>query len=253
MAPIRTLALIGLAVLYATVSAKAETWRISALEWPPYSSPQEKDGGSAVSALRASLAQIGVTLEIDYMSFPRAKALAKSGQYIGYFPAWPEEIIEGFKGSRPVMMSQVGVFHRENTIVTWHNTHDLFENYKVGYVTSFGYPTPVEDEIQHHATTATGVDTERDLVRMLAADRIDVALTDPAVMLHVSEKMDVTGLVANKYILFRKPLVVAFSGEWENVSRRARLNAVLPHFSRNQLTCCDYHPPAAQIPSRPPM
>lgn len=129
MALLKAFALFAMATLTAAFSAHAETWRISALDWPPYSSPQEKGGGSAVAVLRASLAEIGVTLEIDYMSFPRAKALAKSGQYIGYFPAWPEEIIEGFKGSRPIMMSQVGVVHRQDSSVSWRNTHDLFENY----------------------------------------------------------------------------------------------------------------------------
>ncbi|MGV2976006.1 substrate-binding periplasmic protein [Roseibium alexandrii] len=246
MAFIKAFALFAMATLSAAVSAHAETWRISALDWPPYSSPQEKDGGNAVAALRASLAKIGVTLEIDYMSFPRAKALAKSGRYIGYFPAWPEEIIEGFKGSRPIMMSQVGVVHRQDSSVSWRNTHDLFENYPVGYVRSFVYPVEIQEEVEHHATTATGVDTEQDLVRMLAAGRIEVAVTDPSVMLRVSEKMGITGLVANKYILFRKPLVLAFSGERDNVSRRVRLNNVLPQFSRNQLTCCAYHPPAKQ-------
>jgi len=231
-----------LTILLPLGPSSAETWRVSALDWPPYASPRLPEDGLAVTALRKALSKIGVTLEVDYMPFPRAQALARSGLYIGYFPAWPEEVLEGFTGSGPVMMSQVGLVERRGTLLDWHHTHDLFEKYRIGYVRSYGYPAPVQIEIDHHSTKATGVDDEADLVRMLAANRIDAALTDPNVTLHVAGDMKVSGLAASPQVLFRKPLLLAFSAVPENAARRRLLNSVLPIVSQNELVCCAFIP-----------
>lgn len=234
-----------LAVVVFASKVKAETWRLTALHWPPYSSPALKGGGSAIAALRKALDKIGITLKVDYMSFPRAQALAETNDYVGYFPAWPEEIRKGFSGSRPIFMSQIGVVHRAGTPVIWKDAADLFLNHRIGFVRSFVYPDLIQNEINERYTQLAGADNEQDLVRMLAANRIDAAITDPNVMLHVAADLNINGLVAAKRVLFRKPLVVAFSGSNQNDMRKKRLNKALPFFSRNELTCCDYIPAPA--------
>ncbi|WP_420415478.1 substrate-binding periplasmic protein [Roseibium sp.] len=218
-------------------SAGAEVWRIASGSWPPYSSPNIENGGIAVAALRRSLKIIGVQLDIAYMPWPRAKLLAKRPEFDGYFPAWPEEVEEGFAASKPVAMSQIGVIRNQNPL-EWSSASNLFNRYKVGFVRTYDYPLGLQALFEKHQAQADANENERELSRTLAAGRIDAAVTDPNVLLHTARELGLTGLVAEKRILYRKPLVVALTKKDGYKRKLALLNQALPLMTLQQLYCC---------------
>lgn len=200
--------------------AKSEVWRVAALEWPPYASPSLPDGGIAIAALRETLAKADIELKVEYMPWTRAQALARTGAYAGYFPAWPEEVRAGFKGSLPLVMSKVGIVQRKGRPVSWTDVADLFENNHVGYVNSYVYPYNIQHQINQDQSQNPGSDNERDLTRILAAGRVDVAITDPNVMLYFAREIGVDNLEANPKILTEKALVLAFPNQPAFEARR---------------------------------
>ncbi|GAA0781027.1 transporter substrate-binding domain-containing protein [Roseibium denhamense] len=228
-------------------NALSETWRIASLVWPPYAGPMLDEDGIAVAVLRSSLARINVELEIDYMAWPRAKALTAQNDYLAFFPAWPEEILEGYISSKPVEMSQIGVVFTAGQPVRWNSLQEVFDKYTVGFVSNYVYPEALQAEIDQRFAGDAGADTERDLVRMLAAGRVDVAITDPNVMLFLAEEMALGSIRAHSKVLFRKPLLVAFKDTPENRVRRDQLNKVLPTVNLHQLVCCRFVPQSVEM------
>lgn len=208
-------------------AAKADTWRVAALEWPPYASPDLPEGGTAVAALRRILETGGIELQVEYMPWPRAQALARSGSYVGYFPAWPEEVKTGFLGSKPLIQSYVGVVQMKQTPVSWTSLNDLFKKYRVGFVSNYVYPKDIQILIDRNKLFEAGCDNERDLTRKMAAGRLDLAITDPNVMLYFARELGIESLEANPKLITRKPLVLALPNQPASKARHQLLNELI--------------------------
>lgn len=232
------------------LQAWAETWRIASLEWPPYAGSSLTDGGAAISALRKALENADIRLEVDYMPWTRAQAVAQTANYVGYFPAWPEEVLDGFVASAPVSLSLVGVMQREYTTASWTTIEEMFQNYRVGFVRSYVYPAALQRQIYHYYDPEDGAENEHDLARVLAAGRVDFALTDPAVMLHVAEELSLRGIDKNAKILQKHPLVMAISmksGHEAKLELINKLLAIQSDASSPTLLCC-----VLDTPQQPP-
>ncbi|WP_420415477.1 substrate-binding periplasmic protein [Roseibium sp.] len=216
-----------LALALQIAPTKSETWRVAALEWPPYASPDLPGGGIAVAELRKVLESGGIELQIEYMPWPRAQALARSGSYVGYFPAWPEEVRAGFLGSDPLVMSYVGVVQMKETPVSWGSLEDLFKKYRVGYVSTYVYPKEIQTLLDRNRPLEAGCDNERDLTRKMAAGRMDLAITDPNVMLYFAQELGFDNLEANPSLITEKPLVLAIPNQPAFKARRHLLNELI--------------------------
>lgn len=216
----------------------AETWRITSLEWPPYSGANLKGGGKAIVALRAALKNAEIDLEVDFMPWTRAQSVASSPEYVGYFPAWPEEVKEGFAASAPVDLSLVGVLQRKGTDTNWTSIEELFLKYRVGFVRSYVYPAELQRQIYQSYDPEDGAEDEHDLARVLDAGRVDVALTDPMVMMHVAEELSLTEIDGKAKILQQHPLVLALSKKEGYEEKRQLLNKLLAQSSDLQSVCC---------------
>jgi polar amino acid transport system substrate-binding protein len=219
-------------------TSSAETWRITSLEWPPYSGSNLKGGGKAIAALRAVLKEAEIDLEVDFMPWTRAQSVATAPEYVGYFPAWPEEVREGFTASDTVDLSLVGVLQRKGSNANWATIEELFKNYRVGFVKSYVYPAELQRQIYQNYDPEDGAEDEHDLARVLDAGRVDVALTDPKVMMHVAKELSLTGIDANAKILQQHPLVLALSMKEGFEEKRLLLNSLLSQFSDLQPACC---------------
>src|SRR3990167_6079785 len=75
--------------------AAAEIIRLASLEWPPYTGAQLPDGGESTATLKAAFAAAGYQLEVDFLPWERALALAKAPNsgYAGYFPEYFSDAI----------------------------------------------------------------------------------------------------------------------------------------------------------------
>jgi len=216
-----------LLVLFAAKHAHPETWKIASPEWPPYAGADLPDNGRAIKNLRTILSRDGITLEVDFMPWSRAKAVAASSDYVGYFPAWPVEVDDYFIVTDPVDFSRLAILKRVETTLATSCIETLFEEYRVGFVAGHVYPAPIQRLIYQHYQPEDGSENEEDLVRVLAAGRIDAALSDPAVLLHLAEKLHLNGIDPEVDILEKHPLVLALSRTDGYRQKLERLNHLL--------------------------
>ena len=188
----------------------AETWNLTALEWPPFAGSEMSDGGSTTIGIRDALAKKGIEVTVTYLPWKRAIESVKQGKFDAAFPAWPEEVTEGLVGSEAVNHSRIAVIHRVGEEINFTTVDDLFKNYRVGYVSTYVYPNNIQDAITKYPTQAEKSPDETSLMKKLQRKRMDVVLSDPDIMQYISEREGIDGLVAHKRILEKKDLVVMF-------------------------------------------
>ena len=228
-----------------TSPLRAETWRIASIEWPPYAGSTLKDGGIAIRDLQLLLKRVDVDLVVDYMPWTRALTVARSAAYVGYFPAWPEEVQTGFAPSQAISQSVVGAVMLAGASHDWASLEDLFDRHRVGFVGSYVYPIDIQKEILEHYQVEDGAENEQDLARVLAAGRVDVALTDPGVLQHVAAQFSITDKPFKVRVFHQHPLVLAFTKHKGFEARRDLLNRLLSTQKPMEL-CCHLPGPAGE-------
>lgn len=218
-----------IALLFFASFTFAETWKVTSLEWPPYSGKALPGGGTSVIKLREALAKQNITLEVEFYPWARAKEYAKKPGYLGFFPAWPEEAVDGFTPSAGVDSSRVGVLSSTAKNFSWSSVDALFSGKKVGLVNSYVYPAEIEAAKKTYPRSIDQSPDEMVLMKKLSSGRIDAALTDPAVMLYLAQQNKVSNIVIVKKTLEEKPLVVAVWNSAEHKQRLEQLNQLLAH------------------------
>ncbi|WP_421863093.1 hypothetical protein [Motiliproteus sp.] len=203
-----------------------EVWKIASLNWEPYSSARMTTQGNAIQKLRTLLKQQNITLQVDFYPWARAKRIAQEAEYVGYFPAWPEEVGDGFVASPVIDWSWIAVLKQAGRDVNFQQLDQLFESYKVGLVSTYVCP----DAITRSALSSSGnvvyAPNEASLLKMLVAGRQDCAVTDPNVMMYLSER-DGIGQIETVRTLFKKELVLAMRASADNQHRIERLKSLL--------------------------
>lgn len=225
---IRKIVFIVAAVLAVSVApmGAVETWKIASLNWEPYSGVALPNDGSAIQALRALLRQEGVRLCVEFYPWARAQARARSHEYIGYFPAWPEEVKAGFVPSPPVDWSAVGVLTHGSRRLSFESIDDLFRKYSVGIVQTYAYPSPIREAMERYPEHVDASPNEMSLLRKLVKGRHRVAVTDPRVMMFLAEQEGIADIELVR-VLMKKELVIAFRDDAENRARLERLQRLL--------------------------
>jgi polar amino acid transport system substrate-binding protein len=209
------------------VDLDAETWKITSLDWQPYSGRNLSNQGKSIQKLRNLLEKKGIKLQVEFYPWKRAQHIAKKNEYVGYFPAWPEEVGKGFVASPPIDTSKLGILTRTSNNLKYENIDDLFEKYKVGIVGTYSYPEPIEKAKQRHSLQIDWSPNEISLVRKLSVGRFDVALTDPKVMLFLAEKEGISNIKVLNASVENKPLVLAFRNDPDNKKRIEILKQLL--------------------------
>lgn len=199
----------------------SETWTIASLEWPPYASATLADQGSAVKRLRRLLAAQNIDLSVAFFPWKRAQELAKSQDYVGYFPAWPEEVTSGFTASDAVAWSHVGIMKLPHAHVPFNSIDELFKHHRVGVVSTYRYPQVVAAAMRKYPENVEGAMSELLLVRKLSGGRHAVAITDPSVMRFFAVGEGISNIETLR-IITRSELVLAFR-QGEGTQARLRL------------------------------
>jgi len=210
-----------------TNSYAEEIWKIASLDWQPYSGSDMASEGNSIQKLRELLEKEGVTLKVDFFPWLRAKNKATKKDYIGYFPAWPEEVDKGFVASPAVDWSEVSILAQAENNVSFENIDDLFKKYKVGIVQTYVYPKVIDDAMHKYPDHVDRAPDEVSLLRKLSGGRHPVAITDPNVMLYLAAKEGISNVVAIDKIVIKKELVLAFRDDAENKSRIELLKKIL--------------------------
>ncbi len=127
---IKTAAFLFIMMIAANSNAE-EIWKITSLNWQPYSGAELANQGNSIQKLRELLKKEGIRLIVEFYPWKRAQKKARSKEFVGYFPAWPEEVYEGFVASPPVDNSYVGILKRSEININFESVDELFKKYKV--------------------------------------------------------------------------------------------------------------------------
>lgn len=203
-----------------------EVWRITSLNWEPYSGAQLPGQGASIQALRALLQPHGIRLEVEFYPWRRAQMLAQSEGYIGYFPAWPEEVQPGFVGSSAIDYSHLAIIKRSNQSLHFSTLDALFREYRIGLVKTYVYPHYIADLIEKYPEQVIWAETEKALMRKLSIGRHPVAITDPKVMRYQVDQEQLPNIELHS-ILEQTPLVIALRNQDDNYIKINRLQSII--------------------------
>ena len=177
------------------------------MDWQPYSGSDMKNQGTTIDELRQKLKHEGIDLEVEFLPWTRAKRTAKDDAYVGYCPAWPEEVDEGFEASPPIAYSYLAIIAKDPA--AFHeNFETMFQKEKVGLVLTYVYPVRIKELAAKYAANVSLVQDETTLVAMLYHDKFQVALTDPDVFAYTAKKLGVNDAVVSR-VIEKKALVLA--------------------------------------------
>ncbi|MCP4115019.1 MAG: amino acid ABC transporter substrate-binding protein [Desulfobacteraceae bacterium] len=215
------------AALMVPTTAFAGAWRITSLDWQPYSGSDMRDQGKSIAILKDVLARNGIELIVEFYPWRRAQYLARQPKYLGYFPAWPEEVAEGFVASQPVDWSYIGVLAPTGSNLTWENIDTLYKNHKVATIVTYAYPREIEDAMKRFPGNVITSPNETLCAKMLVGKRAEAAITDPNVMLYSAKQVGITNIEILKKDLRKKALVIALRNDDANRERIEFLNKIL--------------------------
>lgn len=212
--------------IFTAGSVAGETWKITSLDWEPYSGANLAAQGSAIQKLRAILEKEEIRLVVEFYPWKRAQAKAREKAYVGYFPAWPEEVYEGFTASPVIDWSEVAILKRAGTRVSFETIDDLFEKYTVGVVKTYAYPKVIADAMRKHPNHTDEAPNEVSLLKKLSIGRHAVAITEPSVMMYLARENGIDNVETIK-IIMKKGLVIALRDDEDNRKRIRLLKTLL--------------------------
>ncbi|NUN05248.1 MAG: transporter substrate-binding domain-containing protein [Bdellovibrio sp.] len=186
---------------------------IATLEWPPYICSACAKNGAAADALRSLLKDQGITVEFVFFPWVQAQKNGAKPKYVGYFPAWREEVLPEFNSSKALFSSPVVFLQRKEAPLKWQNLHDL--RGKTFAVTQ-GYGNT--QEFNRHVKDGTfkilTVLSDEITLKRLAEGTVDGVLMDYKVAQHYLKALPQTltkSIEINPKIVEIKELYFAFN------------------------------------------
>lgn len=155
---------------------------LTTLEWPPYTSQTQQDGGYASAVVRAAFSAVGTDVEVRYYPWARALNLAEQGKVDGLFPEYfsPEQRPD-FLFSDPFPGGPAGLVklrERDLPVRTDDNGQLLFstlQGLKIGLVR--GYLNHPQLDATPGLNREFARDDQQNLNKLLAG-RVDVIFID---------------------------------------------------------------------------
>lgn len=205
----------------------ARILKITALDWEPYSASSMATGGNAIQHLRNLLGQCAIELQVEFYPWRRAQQIARQPGYLGYFPAWPTEVHDGFVSSGEVTSSHLALMAMEDSDVSVDDIDQAFSEHRIGVVKSYVYPRQFQALIERFPQSIdNGASGELSLLKMLSLGRFQLAATDPTVMEYLAERHGI-GEVRVAKMLLEVPLVIAMRDGLDNQDNIALIKRLL--------------------------
>lgn len=111
--------------MFSAIQASAERWVVATLDWPPYICSTCPKNGAAAEAIRKTLEKKGITIEFIFYPWVQAQKNGGKPSFVGYFPAWKEEVLPEFFSSASLFSSPVVFVQRKNKPLKWKSLRDL--------------------------------------------------------------------------------------------------------------------------------
>jgi polar amino acid transport system substrate-binding protein len=214
---LKKLAITAALFLSTSITCAAETWKVTSLEWQPFAGKTLPEGGAGIAVLRAALKAEGVDLEVEYLPWTRAIDTGKDPKYVGVFPCWPEDVVEGYSKSAVIFKSPVGFVEPKSKPLVWEKLDDL-KGKKIGVVQDYGN-TPEFMKLVKSGVILTEVvlDDGKNILKV-AAGRVDGAFIDLnnlSYLLKYDAKESASKVQANKKVVDTKDLLLGINNNFK--------------------------------------
>ncbi|MBP0946853.1 transporter substrate-binding domain-containing protein [Pseudomonas alliivorans] len=170
------LRVLGLLVMLAMASANAgERLRIVADPWPPFTDALLQNGGLATDIVSTALKRAGYTVEYQQAPWARALLGVSEGRHDVLVNAWFSEdrtLIGQF--SQPYLVNRIRLLKRKDSPITLLN-HQQLHAYLIAIVRGYAYSPEFDNDPLLQKVPVQNFSTA---IRMLAAERVDLAIED---------------------------------------------------------------------------
>ena len=167
------------ACLLSGATVQASEYKVTSLDWPPYSGGQLVAQGLLSVVVSEAFEAVGSTVKIEFFPWNRAVDLARNNEaYVAYFPEYHSKANEdGCLYSDPVGVSPLVLVEPKSSPVRWKSYDDLAGR-KIGVVRGYVNTEELDARIASKALSAdVALDDAKNLLK-LAAGRVDVAVID---------------------------------------------------------------------------
>jgi len=225
------------AAAIAAGAVKAETVRLSTLEWPPYVGQGLPGGGATTEVVRAAFAEAGYTIELAFRPWKRAIDMADKGtdEVVAYFPAYHCTHLDGFLASEPIGSGPLGFAEHSEAPFAWETLDDIAEQgLRIGTVLGYANTDAFDAKVSAGEILATQSADDLTNLRKLQRRRIDAVVIDKFVLEYMkltepSLKAGGDQLRFNANALEEKLLYVCFRPDPELQEVASAFNAGLAH------------------------
>ncbi|MCJ8206672.1 transporter substrate-binding domain-containing protein [Pseudomonas sp. RGM2987] len=169
----RALALVGLLLL--SHQACAQTLRLVADGWPPFTDSTLVNGGLATDIVSTALARAGYATEFEQVPWARAMLGISEGRYDVLVNAWyAEDRTQIGRFSAEYLLNRVRFIKRKEEPIEFDNLQQLHA-YPIAVVRGYAYSKDFDEDPQMQKVP---VHSFAMAVRMLAAERVKLTLED---------------------------------------------------------------------------
>jgi polar amino acid transport system substrate-binding protein len=123
--------------------------------------------------------------QVEFVFFPWIQSQKKGGErsFTGYFPAWKEEVLPGFRASRTLFTSPVVFVENKDRPLKWEKLEDLAGK-TFGVTAGYGNTKEFNELVAKKTIKVETVLAEETLFRKLVNKEIDGILIDSSVALY---------------------------------------------------------------------
>lgn len=199
-------------------SFAAEKWKVTSLDWQPFSGKNLPEGGAGIVVLREALKAEGIELEVEFYPWTRAISTAKEPAYAGVYPSWPEDVSEGFVKSSVLFKSPVGFVEPKDKPLVWEKLSDLKAK-KIGVVQDYGNTAEFNDLVKSGVIKAEVAADDITNIKKVAGGRLDGAFIDLNNLEYFlkNDAKDIAGKIqANSKKIDTKDLVLGINVKFQN-------------------------------------
>jgi polar amino acid transport system substrate-binding protein len=169
--------LVSLATFSSTSVARAETWKIITLDWPPYTDQKLPDSGAAAKALRVAMKTVGIDIQFVFMPWSRGMYELQKAEYVGIFPSWRRNPKTDTKLSPSLFKSPIVFAFPKSKVRSWKTLQD-FKGLRIGTVQDYDYPEEFIDLGKNHFFKLYEVTADEQNLFKVAYKRLDATIVD---------------------------------------------------------------------------
>ncbi|WP_286238862.1 substrate-binding periplasmic protein [Neptuniibacter halophilus] len=165
-------------LLTPAVYAGDNTLRLTANEWPPYTSARIQGGGLVVELISAAFKRQGINTRWEIIPWNRALREVAFNQLDG-MPAWySSERARKFLYSDPILLNKIVLVKRKDRVFSWNTIEDL-----TPYTFVLLRGGVHSEEFDHSdKITRRYVSEEESAIKMVAEGRVDLTIRDAGML-----------------------------------------------------------------------